>query len=187
LGGKGVDMKNKILSLVVQFVLVSVALAIEAPTLTVSDKGLGSISATTAFNLSEVEKLVPGFVVKSKKSMTETEEFPILVVMDHDSLLATINPTEDRKKIFNIRITGNKVSNALGPKIGTRYASIYGASVNPSCSAGQEEMSGAVICPDPKSKHVSYVFKGHYDGPDGEVPAVAALKNFVVSEIVWQP
>ena len=48
-------------------------------------------------------------------------------------------------------------------------------------------MSGRVICQDPKSDRVQYVFKGVYDGPDGEAPAFEILKNWKTAQIVWKP
>ncbi len=128
----------------------------QASELSVSDKGLGLISATTKFDQKEIQGLLTGYVVKSDTGSTEGEEFPVFVVMDHKSVLATINPTEDEKKIFSIRVTSNKVSNALGPKIGTKFDNIYGSTVPKSCSAGMEELSGTVICQDPKRAHPLY-------------------------------
>lgn len=180
-------MKNIALSLTGLLIVASTAITVHASELTISDKGLGEITATTRFDKKEIQGHLPGYVVKSDTSSTEGEEFPVLVVLDHKSILATINPTEDEKKIFSIRVTSNKISNALGPRIGMKFSSIYGSTVPKSCSAGMEELSGAVICQDPKSEHILYVFNGKYDGPDGAIPDISALINFQITEIVWRP
>lgn len=169
------------------FIAACTVITVHAAELSISDKGLGPISSATRFDKKEIQGLLTGFVVKSDTDFTEGEEFPVFVVMDHKTILATINPSEDRKKIFSIRVTNDKVSNLLGPKIGMKFVSIYGGSVPESCSAGMEELSGTVICQDPNSEHILYIFKGEYDSPDGEVPNISALKNFVINEIVWRP
>jgi hypothetical protein len=180
-------MKNIVLLLTGLLIAANTDITVHASELTVSDKGLGEITATTKFDKKEIQGHLSGYVVKSDTSSTEGEEFPVLLVFDHKSVLATINPTEDEKKIFSIRVTSNKISNALGPKIGMTFASIYGGTVPESCSAGMEELSGTVICQDPKSEHILYIFNGKYDGPDGEIPNISVLINFKVSEIVWRP
>jgi hypothetical protein len=65
---------------------------------------------------------------------------------------------------------------------------IYGAkAIAPGCVAGEEEMSGRVICPHPGSAYVSYVLQGRSESPDGQLPALATLGKFTVKEIVWRP
>lgn len=180
-------MKNIVLLLTGLFIAANPAVTVHASELTISDKGLGEITATTKFDKKEIQGHLSGYVVKSDTSSTEGEEFPVLLVLDHESVLATINPTEDEKKIFSIRVTSNKIGNVLGPKIGMKFGDIYGSTVPKSCSAGMEELSGTVICQAPKSEHIFYIFDGKSDGPDGEIPNIAALINFQISEIVWRP
>jgi hypothetical protein len=48
-------------------------------------------------------------------------------------------------------------------------------------------MSGQVICQDPKSGRIQYMFNGAYDGPETEVPPFKILKNWKMAEIVWTP
>jgi hypothetical protein len=155
--------------------------------LTVSPDGVGSIRANTPFNQKKIAALLNEFKVVLAKGMTEGEGYPILKVFDQKGELAVINPSEDRKKIFSIVVASTRVKNVLGPKIGDSYDKIYGTSVHKSCSAGDEEMSGRVICQDPKSGRIQYVFEGDYDGPDGEVPAFKILKNWKIAQIVWKP
>ena len=168
-------------------VIFGIAVVASASELSVSDKGFGPISSHTRFDQKEILSLLTGYVVKPGKSSTEGEEFPVLTVADAKSVLATISPADDQTQIFSIRIANNKVHNELGPAIGAKYGNIYGNVVHASCSAGMEEMSGAVICQDPHSKHVSYIFRGNSDEADGSIPTISTLKNFVINEIVWLP
>jgi len=167
-------------------VIAAVPVATHASELSLTENGIGSISENTGFNMKDIQDSLPGYNIKPDKDYTEGDEFPIYVVMDKEGIpLATINPSGDEKGIFSIRIKSNKVLNTLGPKIGVAYSSVYGSHVDKGCSPGMEEISGAVICTAPKSKHIVYIFKGVSNVPDGEIPDVSILKNFTISEIAW--
>lgn len=158
-----------------------------AAPLTVSDGGLGPIVATTKFNQAAIQSLLPAYVVKNGKRTSEGESYKVFLITDKGKTLATVNPGDGGNGIFSIRIASTQIENALGHKLGTSYLGVFGANVNKACTAGEEELSGKVICPAPKSTHVSYLFKGVSNGPDGTVPALAMLKNFVLEEIIWKP
>ncbi|MBK6908059.1 MAG: DUF1131 family protein [Rhodocyclaceae bacterium] len=181
-------MKPVAIFLCALLALASFAQQAFAAELSVSDKGVGPISASTRFNRNDLQKALPQFVVKVGERSTEGEVFRVLLISDASGLLATVNPGEGEKGIFSIRITSRNVRNALGPKLGATYLSVFGTGVaTPDCTPGQEEMSGKVICPHPGSRHVSYIFAGKSSGPDGTLPPPAVLKNFAIEEIVWLP
>lgn len=155
--------------------------------LQMSESGVGPITATTRFNQTAIQQLLPGYTIKMGKRSTEGESYRVILVTRQGNTLATINPTAGEKGIFSIRVASGQVVNKLGPKLGATYASIYGSAVSAECRAGAEEFSGKVICPHPKSKHVSYLLGGSSNGPDGSVPPIATLRKFVIQEIVWRP
>jgi len=176
----------KTINVILCCIAASIPVTVNASDLSLSENGLGSISEKTGFNMKDIQKSLPGYTVKADKDYTVGDEFPIYVVMGKQGIpLATINPSGDEKGIFSIRVKSNVVLNTLGPKIGTTYLSVYGKVVDESCSPGMEEMSGAVICNAPKSKHIVYVFNGKNGGPDSKLPDISLLKNFKISEIAW--
>ncbi|MFN0163995.1 MAG: DUF1131 family protein [Burkholderiales bacterium] len=155
--------------------------------LQITENGVGPIGAATRFNQKAIQQLLPGYTVTMGKRSTEGESYRVILVARQGKTLATINPAEGEKGIFSIRVRDKTVVNRLGPAIGASYTSIFGTTGNAGCSAGQEELSGKVICPHPKSRRVAYLLSGKYNGPDGRVPPMTSLKNFVVEEIVWRP
>jgi hypothetical protein len=178
---------------VIALVLVCIInLAIEsnfvfATELTVSDKGLGGISQSTKFDQKEIQGLLSGYTVKAETPSKIKDAYTLFVIIDQESRIATIQPTLSSKNIECIRVTSNKIKNALGPMIGTNYGSIYGDVVHNSCILGTEELAGHVICRAPDSKLITYVFKGKYSEPVGTFPSIVDLKKFLISEIVWLP
>jgi hypothetical protein len=167
------------------------AMSLEASTafaagLKVSENGVGGIGRATAFDKKAIEKAVPGLLVRPGKRSTEGQSYPVFTVVDGKEVLATVFPGDTGKGILSVRVTSRKVINTLGPVLGATYASIFARVARPGCAAGEEEMSGKVICPHPKSKHVAYVLAGKSDGPDGALPSPKALARFAVKEIVWR-
>jgi Protein of unknown function (DUF1131) len=55
------------------------------------------------------------------------------------------------------------------------------------CAPGVEEQSGEVICPAAATGHVSLVFDGAWDGPDGELPPPEELRAWTVERVIWRP
>lgn len=180
-------MTKTVLMLICLFIAASETTVLFASELSVSDEGLGAISTDTRFDQKEIQGLLHGYVVKSEKESPLEDAYTVFVIMDHKSRLATIQSTLDAKKILCIRVTSNKVNNALGPRVGMEYGSIYEDVIHDSCIPGTDALSGQVICHAPNSKFISYVFKGQYAGPNGAVPDIVNLKTFVLNEIVWLP
>lgn len=119
--------------------------------------------------------------------MTEGEEFPILEVSDKKGVLFTINPDSDRKRIYSIVVEKDSVTNSRGHRIGQSYKEVYEGR-RAECVAGEEERSGTVFCLAPGSQHIGYQFaskKG--DGPDGEIPRLKILNQWIIRSVFWQP
>lgn len=178
--------KTKKVPLIISATLIKDAAA-SGTGLEISETGLGGINASTPFNQNVIQKLLPGYTVKIKKEEGEAGIYRVMTISQKNKTVAMINPVEGGTRIFNIRVRSNQITNALGPKIGADFKSIFGSKVGNACTPGEEEFSGMVLCPAPQSSHLSYLFSGKYDGPDGELPPMPQLKSFTVAEIIWRP
>lgn len=158
----------------------------EGKPLVVSTEGVGGIRETTPFDQKELARLLPGLKLAAGTRSTEGEEYPVIRVLEKKRELAVITPSVDRKRIYSIIIGGARASNALGPKHGDSYSQVYGDGPG-NCAAGMEELSGKVICPDPGSRRVQYVFEGEDGGPDGQLPQPDVLSKWRITHIVWTP
>lgn len=155
--------------------------------LTLSATGIGGLDAATAFDADAVTEALAGYTVQQEVTSTEGMDYPILTVHDGETHLLTIHPDGDATGIYSVLVESPQVENSLGPRIGASYGSIYPDAGMASCEAGMEEMSGRVLCQAPGAANITYVFSGAWNGPDGEVPPEADLRNWALTLVAWHP
>jgi Protein of unknown function (DUF1131) len=147
---------------------------------------LGPITARTPFSAAELRFLFAGAVVTEATGATEGEAYPMLRVADgHRTLLELTSA--DGSAIYSVEIMPGAAVDNLGVRHGDTYAQVFGAEPRPTCVPGVEEQSGEVICPAPATSHVSLVFDGTWDGPDGELPPPETLRGWTVERVIWRP
>jgi hypothetical protein len=147
---------------------------------------LGPITAQTRFSAAELSSLFPGAVVTEATGATEGETFPILRIADEDRVLFEVRSAAEAQ-IHSVEIMADAAVSNLGVRHGESYAGVFGAGASPACAPGDEEQSGQVVCPAPCSDHVSLVFAGIWDGPDGELPPPEVLREWTVERVIWRP
>jgi hypothetical protein len=147
---------------------------------------LGPITARTPFGAAELRSLFAGAVVTEATDASEGELYPMLRIADGDRTLLEIR-SADGKAIYSVEIMPGATVGNLGVRHGETYAQVFGAGPRPACTPGLEEQSGQVICPAPATSHVSLMFDGSWDGPDGELPPPEELQGWTVQRIVWRP
>lgn len=147
---------------------------------------LGPITARTRFSAAELTSLFPRAVVTEATGATEGETFPMLRIADGDRVLFEVW-SADGTGIHSVEIMADAAVSNLGVRHGETYAEVFGVGASPSCAPGVEEQSGQAVCPAPCSDHVSLVFAGMWDGPDGELPPPEVLREWTVERMVWRP
>ena len=144
----------------------------------ISDRGVAGIVADTPFDPDELRKLFPGETVTETTSSSEGEAYPILLIGSPKSPRLTVIPT-----------VASSISGVIihaGPPIGTRFSDLHNDDAATDCEPGMEEDSGFVFCRKVDSDQVHYRFSGDYQGPDGELPPVAVLSDWVVDQVLWK-
>ncbi len=151
-----------------------------------SGERLGPITAGTPFSAAGLRSLFPAATVTEATGSTEGEPYPVLqVAEDHTPFLEL--RSADGVRIDTVEImAGARIGN-LDVGHGAAFAEVFGNGPSPDCVPGIEEQSGQVICPAPSSSHVSLVFTGVWDGPDGELPPPAVLRDWTVERVIWRP
>lgn len=147
---------------------------------------LGPITAGTRFSAAELRSLFPGATVTEAAGATEGEPYPTLRVAEGQAPLLELRST-DGSRIHSVEIMAGAAVGNLGVRHGDTYARVFGADMSPDCVPGTEEQSGQVICPAPSSSHVSLVFDGVWEGPDGELPPPDVLRAWTVEREIWRP
>ncbi|WP_340614260.1 DUF1131 family protein [Xenorhabdus thailandensis] len=90
-------------------------------------------------------------------------------------------------KVNRIDVLDDEVKTVWGTKIGTPFSNLYNQAFG-KCQRSHEltVSSPTVICTSPQSQHVSYVFTGAWEGPEGLMPSDDVLKGWKVSRIIWK-
>jgi uncharacterized protein YecT (DUF1311 family) len=153
--------------------------------ITVSDNGVGPITADTPFDPDVLQQALPAYSVRKSIASSEGEEFIRYNISDEAGLLFTINP-DQAGGIFSVVIESETIPDASGTRIGARFADVYPAALHADCYPGMEEFSGTMSCIAPGAEQVLYVFTGHWDGPDGQRPPNDVLGTWTVDKIVWR-
>ena len=153
----------------------------------VSEHGVGGVTKNTLFNKEGLEDALPGLEIVEEMLATEDQQYPILKAYHKGEPVLTIIPNQSTKKVYSVWVSSNRVGNALGDRLGTRFETIYAPGKPANCQAGMEEYSGRVICTAPAGKHIKYLFEGHWNGPDGELPPVKVMALWLLTRIIWVP
>lgn len=154
----------------------------------VSELGVGPITAATPFNIHQVTLAFPNYSVVEELNFQEGEKYPIISVSKGAKTLITINPSLDLKSIYSIVVEDNLIHNSLNHRLGTLFNNIYkDEKAGYKCQAGTEEMSGKVLCLAPKSSNLLYQFAGIWNGPDVQLPPKEILAGWALETIIWKP
>ncbi|XBS68719.1 RpoE-regulated lipoprotein [Acerihabitans sp. KWT182] len=152
---------------------------------TVKDAGVGGINAATPLDPQALNKALNGDY--RLRSGMETHDGGIRSlyqgVKDNEVRLTVYGSAAGR--VDRVVVTDKDVASEWGVKVGTRFSSLYGKAFG-ACRKSADEDQNGVICAAPQSAHVSYVFTGNWHGPDSLMPADDILKDWQVSQIVWQ-
>jgi len=155
--------------------------------LSVSAKGVGSISRDTPFNIHKITRAFPNYSVVEQLNFQEGESYPVIHISKGAKRLITINPTLDLKSIYSVIVEDNLIQNTLTHRLGTMFTDIYTGNTAYNCQPGVEEMSGKVLCMPPSGSNMLYLFIGKWDGPDNKMPPSTVLYNWALEAIIWKP
>ncbi len=154
--------------------------------ITLTERGVGPITSRTPFRVAAIAKVLPGLKVVATRGSFEGFDFPTITVLDGETELFIIGPSEGEKSVGSVVVTSNQVLYNGKGRIGSLYSDIYGDSLSDKCVPGAEDDTGKVFCPAVSSSHIRFVFSPVNDS-DAVLPWPQTLKRMRVSEIVWRP
>lgn len=153
--------------------------------ITVTDQGVGGITAATPLNEQALDKALNGDY-RLRNGM-ETENGGIVsfyqALKDNEVKLTAYGASSGR--VGRVEVMDKNIASAWGVKMGTVFSSLYSKAYG-ACHKGTGEDRDAVVCAAPQSAHVDYVFTGDWSGPESLMPADDTLKNWHVGKIVWR-
>jgi len=153
--------------------------------LSLAGDSLGPIGRTTPFEAGALERLFPAASVTGAVGFTEGEAFRIYRVTAGDAVLDV--RSMDGVSIHSVEIVDAAATGPLGALFGQSYLAVYNGVADPDCRPGMEEESGLVLCDAPSLPHVTLMFAGSWDGPDGRLPPRQTIASWIVERVIWRP
>ncbi|WHZ41755.1 RpoE-regulated lipoprotein [Rahnella bonaserana] len=153
--------------------------------LTVSDKGVGGITSSTALTETAIKDALDGdYTLRSGMSMSGGKMLSFFQAMDGKDVKMSISG-EPKGNVQRVDVLDPKVESEWGVKIGTSFSSLYSKAFDV-CVKGEGDDAQNIECKAPQSAHVTYVFSGIWHGPESLMPSDDALKDWKVSKIIWR-
>ena len=153
--------------------------------LTVSDKGVGGITASTPLTEEAIKDALDGdYTLRSGMSMSNGKMLSFYQAMNDKDVKMSISG-EPKGSVQRVDVVDPKVESEWGVKIGTPFSDLYTKAFDV-CVKGEGDDAQNIECKAPQSTHVSYVFSGIWHGPDSLMPADDSLKDWKVSKIIWR-
>lgn len=153
--------------------------------LTVSDKGVGEITASTPLTEEAIKDALDGdYTLRSGMSMSNGKMLSFYQAMSDKEVKMSISGAP-KGSVQRVDVVDAKVESEWGVKIGMPFSDLYTKAFDV-CVKGEGDDAQNIECKAPQSTHVSYVFSGIWHGPDSLMPADDSLKDWKVSKIIWR-
>ena len=136
----------------------------------VTEQGVGKITASTARD-QDAMKTENGNIVRYFEALKD------------DKVAMVING--DKGTVNRIAVMDEEIPTSGGVKVGTPFGELYQKAFG-HCASVPSDDSVAVECKADGSQHISYVFSGTWNGPEGLMPSDDTLKKWKVSKIIWK-
>ncbi|HBI6860562.1 TPA: RpoE-regulated lipoprotein [Enterobacter cloacae] len=150
----------------------------------VTEQGVGKITASTALDQDAIQDAI-GSDYRLRSGM-KTENGNIVryfEALKGDRVALVING--DKGTVNRITVMDEDIPASGGVKVGTPFSDLYQKAFG-NCASAPSEDSVAVECKAEGSQHISYLFTGTWNGPEGLMPSDDTLKNWKVSKIIWK-
>ncbi|MDZ4380692.1 MAG: DUF1131 family protein [Parvibaculum sp.] len=155
--------------------------------LTVTEKGVGPLTAETPNEPEAIAALLPGWDVTTTFAPIEGEDYSFIVAMrDTEIEIQIAAANREARSVSRITVFTPDIPDTNGVAVGESYSEIYTEDATPDCLPGIEERSGNIFCPALATGHIFYEFGGTWDGPDGIVPPADVIADWKVIAIHWR-
>lgn len=151
--------------------------------LTVTEKGLGDITATTPLTQAAIADALSGYTLRSGMKTHNGTVVRYFEAVKENNVMIVVNG--DKGTVNRIDVMDRDIASAGGARIGSAFHDIYERAQG-SCEIGSGDDGANVDCLAPGSQHIHYVFSGEWSGPSGLIPPDDTLKNWSLHKIVWQ-
>ncbi|CAH5998918.1 TPA: RpoE-regulated lipoprotein [Citrobacter koseri] len=150
----------------------------------VTEQGVGTLTASTPLDEKAITDALDGdYRLRSGMKTQNGNVVRFFEVMKEDKVALVING--DQGTISRIDVLDSDIPSQAGVEIGTPFSDLYSKAFG-NCQKATGDDSASVECKAQDSQHISYLFSGEWNGPEGLMPPDDTLKNWKVSKIIWR-
>lgn len=161
--------------------------AVATPTTQVlTDQGLGTITARTAVSQTALRNALPArYRLRGGMRNWQGRYLADWQALEGDQLRLEIYGPPGGT-VQRIEISDPALRTASGIRVGTPFQRLYRRAYGYCRNLPGDESGARILCRDPDSRHISYLFRGQWQGPAQLLPSDDVLKNWTISKIIWQ-
>ena len=150
----------------------------------VTEQGVGALTASTPLDEKAITDALDGdYRLRSGMKTQNGNVVRFFEVMKEDKVALVING--DQGTISRIDVLDSDIPSQAGVEIGTPFSDLYSKAFG-NCQKATGDDSASLECKAQDSQHISYLFSGEWNGPEGLMPPDDTLKNWKVSKIIWR-
>ncbi|EOH6333135.1 MULTISPECIES: RpoE-regulated lipoprotein [Citrobacter] len=150
----------------------------------VTEQGVGTLTASTPLDEKAITDALDGdYRLRSGMKTQNGNVVRFFEAMKEDKVALVING--DQGTISRIDVLDSDIPSQAGVEIGTPFSDLYSKAFG-NCQKATGDDSASVECKAQDSQHISYLFSGEWNGPEGLMPPDDTLKNWKVSKIIWR-
>ncbi|HBC8592489.1 TPA: RpoE-regulated lipoprotein [Citrobacter koseri] len=150
----------------------------------VTEQGVGALTASTPLDEKAITDALDGdYRLRSGMKTQNGNVVRFFEAMKEAKVALVING--DQGTISRIDVLDSDIPSQAGVEIGTPFSDLYSKAFG-NCQKATGDDSASVECKAQDSQHISYLFSGEWNGPEGLMPPDDTLKNWKVSKIIWR-
>ena len=150
----------------------------------VTEQGVGALTASTPLDEKAITDALDGdYRLRSGMKTQNGNVVRFFEAMIEDKVALVI--IGDQGTISRIDVLDSDIPSQAGVEIGTPFSDLYSKAFG-NCQKAPGDDSASVECKAQDSQHISYLFSGEWNGPEGLMPPDDTLKNWKVSKIIWR-
>lgn len=150
----------------------------------VSDAGVGGLNGGTPLAQEPINQALNGnYRLRSGMGTTNGQITVFYQALEGNEIKLLISG-KPKAQVNRVEVMDAKIASVWGVKIGDAFSAHYSKAFEV-CQLAQGDDARRVECVESQSKHVSYLYSGDWNGPEGLMPSDDILQSWHVSKIIW--
>lgn len=150
----------------------------------VSDTGVGGLNNGTPLAQEPINSALNGNYRLRSGMGTQDGQLTAFYQALKDNEVKLVVSGKPKTQVNRVEVMDEKIPSVWGVKVGDAFSAHYTKAFEV-CQLGSGEDAHNVECIETQGKHVSYIYSGTWNGPEGLMPADDILQSWHVSKILW--